>query len=55
MLMLCEKQEGNMSTFEIYYNGFLGINQNKITNHTVVESEYRDIELMKKLNFSKCS
>lgn len=37
-----------MSTFEIYYNGFLGVNQNKITNHTVVESEYRDMPLNQK-------
>lgn len=34
-----------MSRFEVYYNGFLGINENDIKNPMVVECEYRDMPL----------
>ena len=37
-----------MSRFEVYYNGFLGVNKNEITKHMVVESEYRDMPLNQK-------
>jgi GNAT superfamily N-acetyltransferase len=37
-----------MSRFEVYYNRFLGVNENVITNHMVVESEYRDMPLNQK-------
>lgn len=37
-----------MSKFEEYYNGFLGVNKNEITEHMVFECEYRDMPLNNK-------
>lgn len=34
-----------MSRFQVYYNGFLGVNKNELTEYMVVESEYRDMPL----------
>lgn len=34
-----------MSRFEVYYNGFLGVNENEIKDPVVVECEYRDLPL----------
>jgi len=43
-----ELEGGNMSRFEIYYNGFLGVNKKEVTKHMVVESQYRDMPLNQK-------